>query len=46
MSIWAGTLESPTGLRAAKHIFIADKGDYYEITDALPQWPQDSPPEG
>jgi len=46
VSIWAGTLESPTGLRAAKHIFVADKGDYYEIMDRLPQWPQDSPPEG
>lgn len=45
ISIWAGTLESPTGLNAAKHIFVIDKGDYYEIMDALPQWPEDSPPE-
>jgi hypothetical protein len=33
----AGTLDSPTGLRAEKHIFTADKGDYYEIADGLPQ---------
>jgi hypothetical protein len=45
ISVWAGTLEQPTGLTAAGHIFVADKGDYYEITDGLPQWPGDSPPE-
>jgi hypothetical protein len=22
----------------AKHIFVDDKGDYYEITDSLPQY--------
>jgi hypothetical protein len=27
------------------HIFVAEKGDYYEITDGLPQWPGDSPPD-
>lgn len=40
MSIWAGTLDTPTGLKPSMHIFVADKGDYYEITDGLPQWPQ------
>ncbi len=45
LSIWTGTLETPTGLTAAEHIFVADKGDYYGITDGLAQWPQDSPPE-
>jgi hypothetical protein len=45
ISLWAGTLDLPSGLRAAKHIFVADKGDYYEITDGLPQWPQDAPAE-
>ena len=39
ISIWAGTLEMPTGLRPSMHIFVAEKGDYYEITDGLPQWP-------
>lgn len=37
ISIWAGTLDTPTGLKAAEHIFVGDKGDYYEITDGLPQ---------
>jgi hypothetical protein len=43
ISIWAGTLDTPTGLEAAEHIFVADKGDYYEITDGLPQHPRGSP---
>jgi hypothetical protein len=35
----AGALDLPTGLRADKHIFTAEKGDYYEICDGLPQSP-------
>ncbi len=30
-SIMAGTLDAPTGLKIIKHIFVADKSDYYEI---------------
>ncbi len=33
VAISAGTLDTPTGLRIAGHIYCADKGDYYEITD-------------
>jgi hypothetical protein len=32
-----GALEKPTGTRLGIHIFTADKGDYYEIADGLPQ---------
>jgi hypothetical protein len=32
-----GILESPTGVRLARHTFVGSKGDYYEITDGLPQ---------
>jgi hypothetical protein len=32
-----GALEKPTGVRLSKHTFVGDKGDYYEITDGLPQ---------
>ena len=32
-----GSLDAPTGLRLGRHIFVADKGDYYDITDGLPQ---------
>jgi len=39
LEIAAGTLEGKTGLKAVAHIFVADKGDYYEITDGLPQHP-------
>lgn len=36
-SVAMGALEQPTGLRLGKHIFVADKGDYYEIGDGRPQ---------
>ena len=37
LSILAGTIDGPTGLRMAGHIFCAFKGDYYAIGDGLPQ---------
>ncbi|QKV17659.1 GFA family protein [Oricola thermophila] len=37
-SIMAGAFDKPTGLVAGHHIHIADKGDYYEIADGLPQY--------
>ncbi len=37
IAIAMGAFESPTGTRLGKHIFTADKGDYYEIGDGLPQ---------
>jgi hypothetical protein len=43
LSIFAGTLDSPTGLVMTGHIFVADKGDYYEITDGLPAAPARNP---
>lgn len=43
LAIFAGTLNAPTGLSLAAHIFCADKGDYYEITDDVPQFAQDDP---
>ncbi|TPI63377.1 GFA family protein [Mesorhizobium sp. B3-1-3] len=33
----AGTLDRPTGLRLAKHIFVGSKSDFYDLTDGLPQ---------
>ncbi|WP_159587900.1 GFA family protein [Chelativorans xinjiangense] len=41
-SIMAGSFERPSGLKAEAHIFVADKGDYYEITDGLPQYARSS----
>ncbi|MGV6803003.1 MAG: GFA family protein [Ruegeria sp.] len=37
ISISMGALDEPTHLKLARHIFVADKGDYYNITDELPQ---------
>ena len=39
VSIAAGSLNKPTGLRTIRHIFVADKADFYEITDGLEQLP-------
>ena len=36
-SILAGSIDEPNELRLVKHIFVADKGGYYEIDDGLPR---------
>jgi hypothetical protein len=36
-SVGTGTLDGATGITTAKHIFVADKGDYYEIEDGPEQ---------
>lgn len=43
VSVLAGAFDQPTGLAGACHIFVADKGDYYEIEDDLPQFAQAAP---
>lgn len=43
LSIFAGTIDGSTGIRSIGHIYAADKGDYYEISDGLPQADQDDP---
>jgi hypothetical protein len=42
ISIAAGTLDGATGLTAACHIHVGDKGDYYAIDDGVPQSPDGS----
>lgn len=42
-SIMAGTLDPPTHLKIARHIFVADKSDYYTIGDGAPQQAQWEP---
>jgi hypothetical protein len=42
IAVAMGAFDAPTGTRLGKHIFTAEKGDYYEIGDDLPQeegWP-------
>jgi hypothetical protein len=35
-----GAFDTPTATRLHMHIFVAEKGDYYEIADGLPQNPR------
>jgi len=39
LAIAMGTFDKPTGTHIEKHIFTADKGDYYELGDGVPQEP-------
>ena len=40
IAIAMGAFDSPTGTHIEKHIFTADKGDYYAIPDSEPQEPR------
>ena len=33
ISIWAGTIDGPTGLTMDRQIHVASKGDYYDLPD-------------
>ncbi len=35
VAVAAGSIDPPSGLETIGHIFVADKGDYYEIADGL-----------
>lgn len=37
IAIAMGAFDGPTGTHLAHHIFVADKGDYYDIADGLAQ---------
>ncbi|HEX8568915.1 MAG TPA: GFA family protein [Caulobacteraceae bacterium] len=37
IAVAMGAFDKPTGTHLEKHIFVGDKGDYYEIADGLPQ---------
>jgi len=37
IAVAMGAFDPPTGTRLHKHIFVGDKGDYYDIADGLPQ---------
>ena len=38
ISIYAGTIDGPTGLTLGSHIFVEEKGDYYEIENNRAQY--------
>lgn len=37
IAVAMGAFDGPTGTRLSEHIFVEDKGDYYDICDGLPQ---------
>lgn len=37
MGVSMGAIDKPTHTQLSLHIFAAEKGDYYELTDGLPQ---------
>jgi hypothetical protein len=37
LSFSMGAVDGPMGLRLERHIFVADKGDDYDVADGLPQ---------
>ena len=45
VSLTAGNIDDTTGIEVKGHIYVSEKGDYYEITDGLPQYGT-YPPEG
>jgi hypothetical protein len=40
VSIAAGSLDEPQGLRIVAHIFASEAGDYYEIGSEVPAYPR------
>jgi hypothetical protein len=44
IAIAMGAFDTPTETRLAVHIFVADKGDYYDISDGVEQF--EGPPHG
>ena len=43
VSIMAGTIDAPTGIRAIAHIFVDDASDYHDMADGLPRFADDGP---
>ncbi|AVX02588.1 GFA family protein [Maritalea myrionectae] len=46
LSIFAGSLTHTDGLAVKGHMFVGEKGDYYQITDGLPQFERHPPGDG
>ena len=44
MGIAMGAFDGPTRTRLHVHIFVADKGDYYDIADGVDQFDKVPPP--
>jgi hypothetical protein len=46
IGIAMGAFDTPTHTHIAMHIFVADKGDYYDIADGVRQFEQAPAPQG
>ncbi len=44
IGIAMGAFDGPTDTHIHVHVFVADKGDYYDIADGVPQFEQVPPP--
>lgn len=40
IAVAMGAFDRPTGTTLEKHIFVTEKGDYYELADGVPQHPR------
>jgi hypothetical protein len=38
VAVAAGSLDEPAGVKIMGHVWVSQKGDYYEISDDLPQY--------
>lgn len=43
IGIAMGSFDTPTDTRIAVHVFVGEKGDYYEIADGVEQFEQVPP---
>ncbi|MGO7954762.1 GFA family protein, partial [Rhizobium ruizarguesonis] len=43
ISVMAGAFDTPRGLAFGHPLYCADKGDFYEISDGLPQYDGNPP---
>ncbi len=38
LEVAPGSIDGDPGVRLGGHIFVADKGEYYDLSDDLPKW--------
>ncbi|HEV7345138.1 MAG TPA: GFA family protein [Devosia sp.] len=38
IGLMLGTFDGPTGTKISSHVFVKNKGDYYTISDGVPQY--------
>jgi len=38
IGLMLGSFDGPTGIRVSEHIYVGNKGDYYELCDGAPQY--------